>query len=102
MRVGGRPVGAERQALLDAARQLGQPGATWRDLAVHAQVGMAKAKKTVENMAQAGLLQPVGERPVAHARRPMVLYAPRSNWATDTTNSGPSLAGVVMGWRSHR
>lgn len=111
MKAGGRPVGAERQALLTAAQQLvraqqAQPaqvaGATWRDMAVQAQVGLAKARQTVSNMARAGLLEPVGERPVANARRPMVLYAPRANWATDTTASGPELARVMHGWRGQR
>jgi hypothetical protein len=111
MKTGGRPAGAERQALLQAAEKLvrvqqaqqaPRPGATWRDMAAHAQVGLEKARHTVSNMARAGLLQPVGDRPEPHARRPMVLYVPRTNWATDTTNNGSDLASVMTAWRSRR
>ena len=101
---GGRPRGEIRQALGQAAAALvqAQGGATWRDLAVQACVGYAKAREVVRDMARAGELQAVGEVRVEHARRPMVRYAPGAaasrvgGWSA--TQYGAPLSGVLSAW----
>lgn len=76
----GRPAGQHglvRQALRVAALRIAsQIGATWRDLAAAACVGLAAAATTVKNMVRAGELVKVGHRRTPGARRPMALYAP--------------------------
>lgn len=98
-----RPRGEIRQALGQAAVALvaeqGGIGATWRDMAARAQVGYAKARQTVRDMARAGELQAVDSVRVPPARRPMVRYAPsagRSGWSA--TQYGNPLDGVLTAW----
>lgn len=93
-----RPRGEIRQVLGEAAQALAEErgGATWRELAQRACVGYQAARRTVQNMARAGELEACGTERVAHARRPMVRYAPRTNFATATTGS---LDIVMRSWR---
>lgn len=94
-----RPQGEIRRALADAAEQLAEEkgGATWRDLAETAQVGYAKARMTVKDMARAGDLEPIGAEKRAHSRRWMTLYAPRQGgFATATT--GQALDAITRAW----
>lgn len=93
-----RPRGEIRQVLGEAAQALAEErgGATWRDMAVRACVGFSKARETVKDMARAGELEPCGTERVAHARRPMVRYAPRTSFATATTGS---IDIVMRSWR---
>ncbi len=102
-RQGGRPQGEIRRALLDASKRIAetQPGATWREAAVAACVGLAVAKQTHRNMVRAGELRPVGEVRTKHNNRPMVRYAPASadgGFATATTGFGP-ITDVMRTWR---
>lgn len=71
-----RPAGEVRTALLDAARAAQQNGRgfTMRELAARACVGRAAARKTIENMVRAGVLQESGELPVEYRNRPVKLY----------------------------
>jgi hypothetical protein len=100
MRQVGRPTGEIRQALAKAATRLANEtgAATWRELAVVAQVGFTAARQTAENMERAGALEVVGSKKAAHSRKWMKLYAPpqSGNFATATT--GDSLAAVVKSW----
>ncbi|MES2959785.1 MAG: hypothetical protein V4792_16470 [Pseudomonadota bacterium] len=83
-----RPRGEIREALASAVTELlfrssectafANPGVTWRDAALRAQVGFDAARQTMRNMARDGELVPVGTARVDHACRPMVLYAPAS------------------------
>jgi len=94
-----RPQGEIRRALANAAEQLAEEkgGATWRDLAMRAQVGFAAAKATVRNMERAGTLEPIGSEKAAHSRRWMTLYAPRQvGFATATT--GQALDAITRAW----
>jgi len=100
-----RPQGEIRQVLAKAADELAEQRGnfSWRDVAEHAQVGYTAARRTVENMAKAGELVPVGSEKRAHSRRWVTLYERRqatapTNFATATTG-GDSLAGVMRGWR---
>ena len=103
---GGRPRGEIRTALAGAAQALhAEHGpATWRDMAVAAQVGFDAARRTVQNMARAGELRRVDTVPVLGARRPMVRYAPGHNWVTNWAGSGSnnaparSIDSVLQGW----
>lgn len=98
-----RPSGEIRQVMIQAAQVLAekQGGATWRDMAQWALdqrvcVGIVAVRRTVENMARAGVLAPVDTVRRPHSRRPMVRYAPRAeNWATATTGS---LDCVLRSW----
>lgn len=95
--------GEIRTALEAAARQLHaeQGAATWRDLAERACVGFLAARRTVENMARAGAIVPVGKAKRAHSRRWMTLYEPGSagaNFATAATAAADDLSGVMRRW----
>lgn len=63
--------GEIRLALAKAAESFGAQGATWRQLAVAAQVGFEAARMTVENMVRAGHLVVVGQAVVPESCRPM-------------------------------
>jgi hypothetical protein len=91
-----RPRGEVRDVLASAAGELVQQlgrGVTWRDLAVHAQVGFEVARNTVRNMERAGELQAVESVLVQGVNRPMRAYAPPAQAPTE-----PDLAEVVKGW----
>jgi hypothetical protein len=93
-----RPAGEVRLALRDAAQALRAEArvATWRDLALRAQVGFAVAQVTVENMARAGELQRVGAVRVAHSRRPMVGYVLSGGDGGCAVAQGPTPIEMVM------
>lgn len=73
-----RPRGEVRAALSEAAQALRAEcgAASWRDMAERAGVGYQAARQTVENMARAGELVPVGFEKRAHSRRWVALYEP--------------------------
>ncbi len=73
-----RPAGEVRVALMDAAIALARPnkGATMRELAQVACVGVDAARRTVENMARAGQLRRLQNRRVAYRNRPVAEYVP--------------------------
>lgn len=73
-----RACGEVRLALFNACRAIATPerGATLREMALHAQVGMDAARRTVSDMRRAGQLAPVRERVVDYRNRPVVEYAP--------------------------
>lgn len=86
--------GEVRNALASAARTLHaeQGAATWREIAVRAQVGYAVAHDTIRNMARAGELADVGAHKPPGSERWHRLYEPaRLNFATATTGG--------RGWR---
>jgi hypothetical protein len=93
-----RPPGEIRRALRAAVQaefaQRGQ-GATWRDLANRAGVGLLVARRTVENMVRTGDLRVCGQARMPHTRRPMTLYIPAPPPAVDT---GPSLDALLRTW----
>lgn len=98
-----RPPGEIRAALSEAARVLKAEanGATWRDMALRANVGFLAARRTVENMARSGELVPVGSAKVAHSKRWMVLYEPAAvPAAVPARGPAPGLDAVVRGWRA--
>ncbi len=73
-----RPCGEVRQALYQACKALATPerGATLREMAQHAQVGMDAARRTVSNMARTQQLRKARERPVDYRNRPVLEYFP--------------------------
>lgn len=73
-----RPAGEVRQALLQACQQLATPqqGATLRELAHAAQVGLDAAQRTVDHMRRAGHLHIARERRVDYRNRPVAEYVP--------------------------
>ena len=74
-----RPAGEVRQALFAAACDLnGQGGgATLRELAHRSQVGIAEARRCLNNMKRSGVLQIVAQRRVDYRNRPVAEYAPK-------------------------
>ena len=71
-----RPAGDVRAALLVACVELSATGqgATLRELAQRACVGLESARKTIDNMARAGQLCIAGQRHVAYRNRPVAEY----------------------------
>jgi hypothetical protein len=101
-----RPPGEIRAALFDSALQLaaaGQAPCTWRDIAVHAQVGFDSARLTVKNMVRDGLLEPTGYRREPNANRPMRTLRPvRVDDLLSRAQQAPphmQLAGVMSSWQ---
>lgn len=72
-------------------------GATWRDVAVKAQVGFDAARQTVRDMHRAGELVKVGTVRVPHANRPMVRYAPAAD-AGAYTDATVELSNAINCW----
>lgn len=91
-----RPAGDIRHALLRAAHDLRQQGQqpTLRDLAHHAQVGVAVATHTVKNMRRAGLLAVAGHRRVEYRNRPVAVYEPAGNESVGFVD----LATIINTW----
>jgi hypothetical protein len=95
-----RPPGEIRKALRRAARELQaeQSAATWRDMAARASVGFKVARRTVDNMARAGELQPVGAAKRAHSNRWMTLYAPAEAAPAAAPAPAPAIETVMRAW----
>lgn len=94
-----RPRSEIRQAIRHAAQAFGAAGATWRDMAQQACVGMDAARLTVKNMATAGELLRVGEVRVDGARRPMTLFVPAP---PEAQSAGADLELAIRGWADFR
>ncbi len=93
-----RPAGEVRVALMDAAIALARPnkGATMRELAQVACVGVDAARRTVENMARAGQLRRLQNRRVAYRNRPVAEYVPAE--IVDQSNGYVDIASVCKAW----
>lgn len=98
-----RPRGDVRQALARAAEMLHvERGAvTHRDLAERAQVGYECARRTVDNMAEAGELRRVGHAKTAGGKW-MTLFEPGERWCAGSLSASGDLFAVVVGWRTAR
>jgi hypothetical protein len=72
-------------------------GATWRDVAVKAQVGFDVARRTVINMHRAGELVKVGTVRMPNVNRPMVRYAPAAD-AGAYTDATVELSNAINCW----
>ena len=72
-----RPAGEVSQALLQAVQQLSTPdrGATLREIAEHAQVGLSRATQTIKDMRRYGRIAICGARKVPGRNRPAAEYA---------------------------
>jgi hypothetical protein len=96
-----RPRGMLRQALGDAVAALAQEqgGATYRDLAHHADVPAAVACVTLKNMVRSGEVEPRGLERVAGSRRPLLRYVPAGFGGAGFDGlNGQALCAVMRGW----
>ena len=98
-----RPAGEVRRALLQACAALVCPdaktGATLREMAHQAQVGLDVAEMTVKNMRRAGLIDTVGARRVSYRNRPVAEYRPAvPALNNNTSNGGMGLAQALQLW----
>lgn len=70
-----RPAGDVRLALIQACEALAaKGGATLRELAAAAKVGLDAARRAVDNLRRAGVLAVIGKRPVEYRNRPVAIY----------------------------
>lgn len=102
-----RPAGEIRVAILKAAERLVRVeqvdgvqvrrGPTLRELAHDACVGVAAARRTVDNMRRAGDLAPVGQRRVDYRNRPVVEYAPAMP-AASSNEAYFDVATAITSW----
>lgn len=85
----GRPAGEVRRALLVACEALATAarGATLREIAARANVGLATASVTVRNMRRAGELCIAGVRRVSYRSRPVAEYKPVARGSTPVLRS---------------
>jgi hypothetical protein len=99
-----RPVGEICEAILSAAGRLTQVvdgqrrGATLRELAQDACVGIAAARHAVNNLHRAGKLEQVGTRKVSYRNRPVAEYALRQERKSHQAHA--DVAAVFSLWRS--
>lgn len=93
-----RPMGDVRQALLQACMDLATPtrGATLRELAARACVGLDAARRTVSDMHRAEQIRVVGKRRVQYRNRPVAEYAPVL--PEYGQGGGADLASVLQAW----
>lgn len=96
-----RPKGATHLALLDAARTLATPerGATMRELAQCACVGVAVARYMVAAMAKYGALEIVRTRRVPYRNRPVAEYALPRPVAQSPAPGAWALGAAMASWR---
>lgn len=97
-----RPRGDIRNALSRSAWELARQraeGVTWRELAMHSQVGFKAARKTVFNMADAGELVAVGRVRMVGVCRPLTTYLPAPvEGPTPATQRTADLTNAINGW----
>lgn len=98
-----RPAGEVRMALLHACRELATPerGATLREIAARACVGLDAATYTVKHMSRGGKqLRIVRERRVDYRNRPVAEYEPvRADVAQAADDAGfVDLGSVLRVW----
>ena len=103
-----RPRGSIRKAVA-AHLEAAASGATWRDLAsrlgeiglidVRAPSELRLVRKAVENMKQAGEIEPVGVQPSSFKRRPLKLYGARRARVPTVRDASAELAGILGGWQ---
>lgn len=94
-----RPVGEVREALFNAALVLTTPerAPTLLELAHHARVGYAAARRTVSNMCRAGVLEPVRDREVDYRHKPVKEYSPCRRRGVPSRSSCP-LGDAIATW----
>lgn len=92
-----RPVGEVREALFNAALVLTTPerAPTLLELAHHARVGYAAARRTVSNMRRAGVLEPVRDREVDYRHKPVKEYSPCRRRGRSAIEPAGQAHGVV-------
>lgn len=88
-------------ALLDAAKALATPdrGATLRELAHHACVGVSVARYMVSAMAKHGALVIVRTRRVPYRNRPVAEYAIPLPVEQTQVSGGWALGAAMASWR---
>ena len=69
-----RPAGDVRKALVDAVQAA--PGRTLQELADRACVGMDAARRTMDNLRRAGVVQRGPDKVVGYRNRPVATYLP--------------------------
>lgn len=105
-----RPRGSIRKAVADHMAAAAGQGASWRDMAerlaacglidTRAPSELALVRKAVENMKQAGEIEPVGEQRTRWSRRPLKLYGARKVRPEPRSDSTAELAAVLGSWPS--
>jgi hypothetical protein len=102
-----RPPGEIRMALRTAAADLvtrlapskPEEFPTYREIASSACVGVAAARRTIDNMTRAGELEVAGTRRVEHRNKPVATYRPK-DWRTGADGVGFVALGQLMAaWR---
>ena len=86
-----RPAGEVRKVLMDAVRI--KPGSTLQELAMHAQVGIEAARRTVDNLRRSGAIVRGPARVVTYRNRPVATWLPAAN-----DDSLRDIAAVMRAW----
>ena len=94
-----RPAGEVRLALLNACSELATPerGATLREMAAVACVGLKAATQTAKNMSRAGQLCIARKREVEYRNRPVAEYVP-AGLMPDEQAGFADLGSVLRAW----
>ena len=91
-----RPAGDVRKALFEAAQAA--PGATTRELASRACVGIEAARRAMDNLRRAGLVVRGEDRVVAYRNRPVATWLPAGQMEPIDSAAVNCLAGALQSW----
>ena len=92
-----RPAGDVRKALLDVVQAA--PGRTLQELADRACVGMDAARRTMDNLRRAGVVQRGPDRVVEYRNRPVATYLPAGCVAAAANDSSiDNLCAALRAW----
>lgn len=97
-----RPKGEVHLALIEAVRALATPerGASLRELAAHACVGLVAARYTLHYLVRSGALVIVRTRRVPYRNRPVSEYALPLDALPDDAPMGFALAAAMSAWHA--
>lgn len=92
-----RPAGDVRKALVDAVQPA--PGRTLQELADRACVGMDAARRTMDNLRRAGVVQRGPDKVVGYRNRPVATYLPAGYAAAAANDASINhLCAVLRAW----
>lgn len=92
-----RPAGDIRKALLDAVQAA--PGRTLQELAGHTCVGLDAARRTLDNLRRAGVVQRGPDKVVGYRNRPVATYLPAGYAAAAANDASINhLCAVLRAW----
>jgi hypothetical protein len=97
-----RPKGEVHLAVLEAVKAIATPerGASLRELAAYARVGLVTARYTAANLTRSGALVIIRTRRVTYRNRPIAEYSLPLDTAIDDAPMGAALGAALSVWHA--